>query len=332
VRTSGSKPVHPNSAAARKWGRQGWGWDTERNWDEPLNSRAETERWKPKPSDLSAAADTPELEKLVSEQLSDDKRKYDPRTGTWFDQRPQRLGEHVLSLDAFESHDGLTPADSDERNGAGAKYGVPRGNVPVDIGGVRSAPASFDCEARNVEVVHRKLSNVWRRLRLEAEEELLDALFADEQLESRVSGRHSARTNLRELLVKRWWEKYALHPDLTEEGRTALVVSTVKRVCSAFGQLEIVERHENGETQRALAAEYGMSQSAISRLCLPLEIPEPGGVKLSPKMAEAILREVRGNREVLERIERRLDGQESLRELEAYLAGAAEAREAQETA
>jgi hypothetical protein len=183
--------------------------------------------------------------------------------------------------------------------------------------------------------IHGRLSRQpsWKLIQREAMWELLDALYADEHKSIVcVVGPHSHRRNLRAGLVLRWWRKYLSHPDLTEEGRIALVTGVVQTYAIAAQQLEIVKRHRIGESQRALATEYNMSQSAISRLCSPLEIPEEGGFTLSPKIAEAILREVRSNGEVLARIEQRLESRESLRELEAYLAGVAEARQGQEEA
>lgn len=278
-KTPGSKRVHPNSAAAREWGRESWSTDDlfdKPVTDEKLHSPAESRRWKPKRDDLLAAATTPELEKLVSEQLYDDGRKLDPVSGTYFDVRPQRKGprggqEYVLSLNSFESHDGLTPADNDERHDEGAKYGVPRGNVPVDIGGERTAPASFDCEVRNVARVHHRLSESpeerWNRIAYQGVLDLLEILgfqIVSEHDGSRWAGKVRRVREPSFRWFKGWADRIAYHPNL--DSNQGEGIGLLVDVVTAVGKFTIAERQKTGEAIRVLAERFGYSKSSLHRL------------------------------------------------------------------
>jgi hypothetical protein len=130
------------------------------------------------------------------------------------------------------------------------------------------------------------------RLMLEAEEELVDALYAHPRIDSylldldaqvRASKRKYTsgpkRQALRRRMVLAWWKKWLSHSELTHTESVWLVTLAAAIYVEAERRKKIIERRERGESQRALAREHGMSRWSVAQLGAN---PEPGeGINLS---------------------------------------------------
>jgi transcriptional regulator with XRE-family HTH domain len=255
-------------------------------------------------SERHAQAREAELERLIEEQRRDDTHYI----------RPQRMGSgkyherDVLSLDGIE-HAALEAKDIDsgaDRN-YGAKFGVPRGAVPVDITGRRiSLTGNADrAQEQSVASIHRRLvlsgEARWEEILYEAAEELVLA-FSPRLRPSEQQ--HVGR----EERVSRWVKKYLTHPELTREGRVWIVTTLATGYVDAAPLARrntAWRRHLNGETQQELAAEYGVTQGTISKWCRSEEArrseliaeveaeEERKGETMTPRMEEALVRLVR---------------------------------------
>jgi len=79
---------------------------------------------------------------------------------------------------------------------------------------------------------------------------------------------------------------------------------------------EIIQRHQNGESQRVLAAEYGTSQSSVSRLCSDPEPGEEKGVEMITQTQAAEMLQL------LHKIDRNTETRNLVRDLELFVEGA----------
>lgn len=244
-----------------------------------------------------------ELARLIEEQRRDD---------THF-VRPERKGSgkyhdrEVLSLDEIELK-GMEAKDAGSDSGAdrnyGAKFGVPRGAVPVDIMGRRvSLRGNADrAQAQGIASIHGRLSLSsearWEEILYEAAEELVLALSP------RLRPSEQQHVS-REERASRWVKKYLTHPELTCEGRE-WIVTTLVTVYASVARLaqrnSAWRRHLNGETQKNLATHYGVKQGTISKWCRAEEASaaeliaeveaeeEQRGKTMSSEIEEALVR------------------------------------------
>jgi len=161
------------------------------------------------------------------------------------------------------------------------------------------------------------LVEVWERVQREAAEDLLVALYGSSPLVVTADGH---RPLSRRELFKRWLAKYLHHPELTAEGRDVVIRDTIVLWHQALGQYEaeqeIVRQHERGESERKLAAKYGVSRRFVRQLSSD---DEPGeeeeiGMLTQEQAAEML--------QLLRKIDRNTELQRAERDLQIFLAGA----------